>query len=77
MGRILIGLAILCSLAACSSGPRAVAKAPPGVSYRVSGNDMASANFKANQYCSQYGTHARLDAVNPVGTDNIAVYSCQ
>lgn len=77
MGRILVAFAILGSLAACSTGPKTVAKAPPGISYRVQGNDMASANYKADQYCSQYGTHARLDAVNPAGTDNIAVYSCQ
>jgi hypothetical protein len=75
MGRIMLVL-VAGALAACSSQPHAVSQAPPGVSYRFQGDDIASANQRANQYCQQYGKQSRLQAVNQSGSDNIAVYDC-
>jgi hypothetical protein len=75
MGRITLML-VVGALAACSSQPHAVSQAPPGVSYRFQGDDIASANQRANQYCQQYGKQSRLQSVNQSGSDNIAVYDC-
>ncbi len=77
MGRILLLLAAAGALAACSHEPPSSAgAAPPGVSYRYEGDNIASANERADQYCQQYGKHARLQSVNHTGNDNIAVYAC-
>ena len=63
-------------LAACSHDPSVVNPAPPGISYRFQGDDVASANQRADQYCQQYGKQAKLQTVNRSGSDNIAVYEC-
>ncbi len=77
MGRILLLLAAAGALAACShEPPSSAAAAPPGISYRYQGDNIASANQRADQYCQQYGKHARLQSVNRSGNDNIAVYAC-
>jgi hypothetical protein len=76
MGRALSLLLIASSLAACNSSPSVVNSAPPGVSYRFQGDNIASANQRAAAYCRQYGKQARLQTVNPSGSDKIAVYDC-
>jgi uncharacterized lipoprotein YajG len=76
MGRALLLLLAASSLAACSSTPRVVDSAPPGVSYRFEGDNIADANQRADSYCQQYGKRARLQTVNHSGSDNIAVYDC-
>lgn len=76
MGRALLLLLAASSLVACSPTPHAVNSAPPGISYRYEGDNIASANQRANAYCQQYGKHARLQTVNRSGSDNIAVYDC-
>ena len=77
MGRVLLLVALAGSIAACSSGPpQAAGQAPPGISYRIEGDNIAGANQRADQYCQQYGRHARLQTVNHSGSDNIAVYAC-
>ena len=63
-------------LAACSSTPPVVNSPPPGVSYRVEGDNIADANQRADSYCQQYGKHARLQTINRNGSDSIAVYDC-
>jgi hypothetical protein len=76
MGRALLSLLAACSLVACSSTPAVVNSAPPGISYRVDGDNIADANQRADSYCRQYGKTARLQTVNQSGRDNIAVYDC-
>jgi hypothetical protein len=75
MGRALLLLAVASSLAACSA-PRIVNSAPPGISYRFEGDNIASANERADAYCQQYGKRARLQGINSAGKDSIAVYDC-
>jgi hypothetical protein len=76
MGRVLLLLLAAGSLVACSSTPRVVDSTPPGISYRFEGDNIADANQRADSYCQQYGKRARLQAVNPSGSDKIAVYDC-
>ncbi len=76
MGRIALLLVAAGALAACSHHPNVVNAAPPGISYRFQGDNIADANQRADQYCQQYGKHARLQTVNRSGSDNIAVYDC-
>jgi hypothetical protein len=76
MGRALLLLLAASSLLACSATPHVVNSAPPGISYRYEGDNIASANQRADAYCKQYGKHARLQTVNHSGSDNIAVYDC-
>jgi hypothetical protein len=77
MGRALLLLLATSSLVACSSTPpRVVNSAPPGISYRFEGDNIANANQRADSYCQQYGKRARLQTVNRAGSDNIAVYDC-
>jgi hypothetical protein len=76
MGRALLLLLAAGSLAACSSTPHVVNTAPPGISYRFEGDNIANANERADSYCQQYGKRARLQAVNRSGSDSIAVYDC-
>lgn len=76
MGRALLLLLATGSLAACTSTSRAVDPAPPGISYRFEGDNIADANQRADAYCQQYGRHARLQTVNSSGSDKIAVYDC-
>jgi uncharacterized lipoprotein YajG len=76
MGRAALFLAAACGLAACSAQPRLISQAPPGVSYRFEGDNIADANVRAEQYCQQYDKHARLQTVNNSGDDKIAVYDC-
>ena len=75
MGRALLLLAVASSLAACSA-PRVVNSAPPGISYRFEGDNIANANERADSYCQQYSKRARLRGINKAGKDNIAVYDC-
>jgi len=77
MGRGMLLVIVVVGLAACSRDPSVVNSAPPGISYRFQGDDTASANQRADQYCHQYGKQARLQTVNHSGSDNIAVYECQ
>jgi putative hemolysin len=77
MGRVLLLVALAGGLAACSHNPSIVDPAPPGISYRYQGDDVASANERAEQYCQQYGKHSHLQTTNRSGTDNIAVYECR
>ena len=77
MGRVLLLVVVAGGLAACSHNPSVVNPAPPGISYRFQGEDVASANQRADQYCQQYGKQAKLQTVNHSGSDNIAVYECQ
>jgi hypothetical protein len=76
MRRVLL-LVVVAGVAACSHDPSVVNPAPPGISYRFQGDDVASANQRAEQYCKQYGKQARLQTVNHSGDDNIAVYECR
>jgi uncharacterized lipoprotein YajG len=76
MGRILLSLVLAGALAACSHEPRTVSAAPPGISYRFDGNNIADANQRADQYCEQYGKRARLQTIDHSGSDSIAVYAC-
>lgn len=75
MGRALLLLVVASSVAACSA-PRVVNSAPPGISYRFEGDNIANANERAESYCQQYGKRARLQGINKAGKDNIAVYDC-
>ncbi len=75
MGRAFLLLVGAGALAACSA-PRVVDTAPPGISYRFDGDNIANANERADSYCQQYGKRARLQGINKAGTDNIAVYDC-
>jgi putative hemolysin len=77
MGRVLLLVVLAGGLAACSHNPSIVDPAPPGISYRYQGDDVASANERAEQYCQQYGKHSHLQTTNRSGTDNIAVYECR
>jgi putative hemolysin len=77
MGRALLLVVVAGGIAACSHNPSVVSPAPPGISYRFQGEDVASANQRADQYCQQYGKQAKLQTVNHSGSDNIAVYECQ
>ncbi len=76
MRRVVLLLVAAGALAACSHQPNIANAAPPGISYRFQGDDIAGANQRADQYCQQYGKHARLQTVNRSGSDNIAVYDC-
>ena len=76
MGRVLLLVMLAGGLAACSHNPRIVNPAPPGISYRYQGDDVASANERAGQYCQQYGKRSQLQKVEHSGSDNIAVYEC-
>jgi hypothetical protein len=76
MGRVLLLFVAAGSLVACSSTPRVVDSAPPGISYRFDGDNIADANQRADSYCQQYGKRARLQTVNHSGSDKIAVYDC-
>lgn len=63
-------------LVGCASEPRVVDSAPPGVSYRFSGDNVAEANRRADRYCAQYGKRAQLQSVTRGAAENIAVYEC-
>ncbi len=76
MGRVLLLVVVGSGLAACSHDPSVVNPAPPGISYRFQGGDVAGANRRADQYCQQYGKQAWLQTVSHSGSDNIAVYEC-
>jgi hypothetical protein len=76
MDRAVLLLLVAGGLAACGSAPRHDDAAPPGISYRFEGDNIADANQRADAYCQQYGKHARLQSVNPSGSDHIAVYAC-
>lgn len=69
-------LAMLATLVACT-GPTEVASSPPGVSYRVTGDNVSDANLRADRYCQQYSKRAVLDGINQSGSDRIAAYSCR
>lgn len=75
MGRAVLLLVVAGSLVACTT-PRVVNSAPPGISYRFEGDNIAIANERADSYCQQYGKRARLQGVNRSGSDKIAVYDC-
>lgn len=75
MRRILLLVAL--GLAGCSHNPTIVNPPPPGISYRFQGDDVASANQRADQYCQQYGKHSELRKVDSSGSDKIAVYECR
>jgi hypothetical protein len=76
MMRYLVLPFVAAVLAGCASEPRVVNSTPPGVSYRFSGDNVASANQQANRYCAQYGKRAMLQNVTRGTSDNIAVYQC-
>jgi uncharacterized lipoprotein YajG len=76
MKRLIVPILAAAGLAACASEPQVVNSAPPGVSYRFSGDNVAEANLRADRYCAQYGRRAALQAVNRGASDNIAVYEC-
>jgi uncharacterized lipoprotein YajG len=76
MGRVLLLLAVAGIVAGCASQPKVVGAAPPGISYRFEGDNIADANQRAENYCQQYGKHAQLQTVNHSGSDNIAVFDC-
>jgi hypothetical protein len=76
MGRMLLLVVVAGGLAACSRNPSVVNPAPPGISYRFQGDDIGSANERADQYCQQYGKQSRLQKVDHSGSDSVAVYEC-
>lgn len=76
MGRIFLLLVAAVLLAGCEGQPKIVGAAPPGISYRVEGNNIDDANQRASTYCQQYGKHAELQTVNHSEAGNIAVYDC-
>jgi hypothetical protein len=78
MRRFALCAALLGGLAACTGGPPRVAgSAPPGVSYRFQGSDVAAASRRAQQYCQRYGKTAQLQTVNRAGSDNVGVFECR
>jgi hypothetical protein len=70
-------LTAMAALAGCE-GPSSsqVAAAPPTVSYRVAGGNLAQANADAGRYCGQYGMAAQLNGTTPDGYNAVANYSC-
>jgi hypothetical protein len=76
MGRSMLSLALAGLLTACAQQPRIVNAPPPGISYRFHGEDIASANERADKYCGEFGKRAQLQKINRSGSDNIAVYDC-
>jgi hypothetical protein len=76
MSRCAALLALCIGLAACA-GPTEVASTPPGISYRVAGDNIADANLRADTYCQRYNRRAVLDGINQSGSDRIAAYSCR
>jgi hypothetical protein len=70
-------LTAVAALSGCAeTTSQQVAAAPPTVSYRVAGSNLAQANADAGRYCAQYGMAARLNGVQPDGTNAVASYSC-
>jgi uncharacterized lipoprotein YajG len=76
MGRGPLLLAAIFALAACAQEHATISAPPPGISYRFQGDNIADANQRADAYCQQYGRHARLQTIQPSGSDKIAVYAC-
>lgn len=76
MRRVLFITVGVAALAACAAEPKLASNAPPGISYRVEGNQLDNATKRAEQYCQQYRKHAQLQNVNHSGNDDIAVYAC-
>ncbi|HZB92953.1 MAG TPA: hypothetical protein VE397_16010 [Stellaceae bacterium] len=77
MGRMLLVLAATGLLAACAGMHHATVSAPPpGISYRVEGDDIGPANQRAESYCQQYGKHAKLQTIDRSGDAKLAVYAC-
>ena len=75
---ILLSLAVAGTVAACAANePKEVNSAPPTISYRLNGNDVAQTHAKAADYCSRYGLSPSLQAVQPDGSGaNVAHYVC-
>jgi hypothetical protein len=74
---ICLAAAGIVSVAACAgSQPDAVSSAPPTVSYRVTDNNLQSANAQAAQYCQGYGMAPQLQGVQPNGSERVAHYAC-
>jgi hypothetical protein len=76
MPRSALLIALGLGLTACA-GPSEVASTPPGISYRIAGDNVADANLRADTYCQRYNRRAVLDGINQSGSDRIAVYSCR
>jgi hypothetical protein len=77
MGRaMLLLLAGVGLLAGCGPEAEVVNPAPPGISYRVDGPDIADVNERAARYCGQYGKRAQLKNIDHSSGAAIAVYDC-
>jgi hypothetical protein len=68
---------LLAGLAACSGGPRIVGAPPPGIAYRLDGAATDAFDQRAEQYCQNYGKHAKLQSVERSGDASVAEYSCR
>ncbi len=64
------------ALAGCAGQSEPVASAPPSVSYRVPGNNVAATNAEAQNYCATYGQAAQYQGVREAPGGAVAVYTC-
>ena len=76
MVRLFLAVSGVLSLFACMTEPRISNPAPPGVSYRFTGDDIGNSNVRADRYCAQFGKRAHLSSVRRGGAENIANYEC-
>jgi hypothetical protein len=80
MRTVLLVLAGLGALAACSPAEQnrvsATPPVPPTVSYRIPGTDITQANASAAAYCRRYGAGPEYRGLQTTPTGNVATYSC-
>ena len=67
---------LLAGLAACAGRPQIVGAPPPGIAYRLDDGSSDAFDQRAEQYCQQYGKHARLQSIDRSGDAPLAEYSC-
>ena len=68
---------LLAGLAACAGRqPQIVGAPPPGIAYRIDNGSTDAFDQRADQYCQQYGKHAKLQSIDRGGDEPIAEYSC-
>ena len=77
MKNLFLTIAAAALLAGCATGPSVVNATPPGVSYRVTGDNVNEASMRADRYCAQYGQRARLAGMNRGTYESVAVYECR
>ena len=77
MKHLVLTFAAAALLAGCATEPSVVNATPPGVSYRVTGDNINEASMRADRYCAQYGQRARLAGMNRGSYESVAVYECR